>query len=108
MEANQQEQQADHHHQCHHEEGDDFSCSLDSTSLQASARSGSTSSSGGVTNHSDTIVGLSADEDKAVTRSKWCFLFVLVAAAATLGTVVYLVVRNEEKDDFESKVRTTA
>jgi hypothetical protein len=66
---------------------------------------------------SDSIGGLSttsknadeivqAKEEALVFRARFLFLSVLLLAAATLGTTVYLVSTSEEKKDFEAQVRT--
>ena len=43
-------------------------------------------------------------QNKAVSSSRLLFLFVLASAAAALSAIVYIVLRDEEIDDFEAKV----
>ena len=43
-------------------------------------------------------------QNKAVSSSRILFLFVLASAAAALSAIVYIVLRDEEIDDFEAKV----
>ena len=45
-------------------------------------------------------------QNQAVSWSRVLFFFVLAGAAAALASVVYVVLRNEEADDFEAKVST--
>lgn len=56
------------------------------------------------TNSSDEVI----EGDRgawAVVWSRWFFLFVLFAAAAILGSLVYVVLRNEETEFFEEEVK---
>jgi hypothetical protein len=56
--------------------------------------------------------GASSNDDFGTRRGEraiWCsrglFFFVLIAAAAALSTVVFVVLKNEENQDFEAEVR---
>jgi hypothetical protein len=51
------------------------------------------------------VLGLSNEEERAVSCSRWIFLTCLVLVACMLGTIIYLVTKNEEVEDFETQVR---
>jgi hypothetical protein len=73
----------------------------DSSTNEKSDSTGGLSKS---TKNGDDIVPVK--EEKLVFRARFLFLFVLLLAAAALGTVVYLISSSEEVGDFEDQVRT--
>jgi hypothetical protein len=65
-----------------------------------------TSTSGGDTNRrAARVLGISESEHQVVNCTRWMFILCLMAAAAALAAVIYIVIDGEEQNDFETQVR---
>jgi hypothetical protein len=77
------------------------------TSGLMSTSRGSSSGSYGPPRRPNYVDPVVADnEHRAVLRSKLCVMTVLLLAVVSVATAAYLIIANEEQEDFETQVRT--
>jgi hypothetical protein len=66
--------------------------------------SASSPSSTGMTSSTSKDGFVARGEERRITKAKFCFLFLLLAAAVAVGTTIYMITSNEEAEDFNTSV----
>lgn len=76
-------------------EKESSSVSSSNTPTSTSGQASSTGLDGMVVNR---------NEDRGINSARYCFFFILLVASVAIGTTVYMVTSNEEKQDYQADV----